>query len=99
MKNRGFTLVELLGVVVILIIVLGIAVVGYIKISDAIKMSFYKGVEESISLASGEYYNYNEEKAPQMFGNAVEVKVKELIESGYIEEVYVLKIIIHLIVV
>ena len=48
MKKRGFTLVELLGVIVILVIVLGIAVVGYIKITEGIKISFYKGEEESI---------------------------------------------------
>ena len=87
MKNDGFTIVELLGVITILGLVLGMVVTGYVKITEAIKLSFYKGLEESIMMASGEYYSHNEEKAPEMFGSAVKVDVRELIDGGYIEEV------------
>ena len=87
MKKRGFTLVELLGVIVILGIVLGLAVVGYVNITESMKRSYYSGQEESILLAAGEYYNYNRDKEPKMFGQAERVSLQELITNGYIEKV------------
>ncbi len=87
MKKKGFTLVELLGVIVVLIIVLGMAVVGYIKIQEGIKKTYYHSQEESIMLAATEFYNYNEAKIPQMFGEAEKVSLQELISNGYMENV------------
>ena len=63
MKKRGFTLVELLGVIVILVIVLGLAVVSYVNIRNSIRNTYYNGVEESILLSEGDYYTYNEKNA------------------------------------
>ena len=87
MKKKGFTLVELLGVVMVLIIVLGMVVVGYIKVQEGIKVTYYHSQEDSISLAATEYYNYNEGNMPKVFGDAQKVSLQTLINGGYIEEV------------
>ena len=87
MKKKGFTLVELLGVIVLLVIILGIVVIGYIKITEGTKKTYYKGQEKSILLAAGEYYNYNKAKEPKMFGQPTLVNLGELISGGYIENV------------
>ena len=86
-EKKGFTLVELLGVIVILGIVLGLAVVGYIGINNHIKKTYYNGLEESVLVAGNEYYNYNKEKLPKMYGDNEEVEVEELIRNKYIEEI------------
>ena len=46
----------------ILGIVLGAAITGYIKITEHIKITFYKGLEGSMYSAGGEFYTYNKNK-------------------------------------
>ncbi len=87
MKKRGFTLVELLGVIVILVIVLGLAVVSYVNIRNSIRNTYYNGVEESILLSVGDYYTYNESAIPEVFGDVKKVYLQELVDKKYIEEV------------
>lgn len=46
MKNRkGFTLVELIGVIVILGIVLGLVSIAFVSINNHIKTTYYKEIE------------------------------------------------------
>ena len=86
-NKKGFTLVEIIGVVIVLGIVLGLASVAYISISNHIKMTYYNGIETVLLEAGGEYYTYNSEKAPQIFGNNVEVSIETLVNEKYVEEV------------
>lgn len=58
-NKKGFTLVELIGVIVILGIVLGLVSIAYIGISNHIKMTYYNGIETVLLEAGGEYYTYN----------------------------------------
>ena len=85
MKKKGFTLVELLGVIVILAIVLGIAVVGYLGLNGEISKVYYRSVEESMVIPGSDYFNYNKGEQPNIFGDEVKVSAKVLQDGGYIE--------------
>ena len=84
--NKGFTLVELLGVIVIIAIVMGLAVVSYSSISSASTKTYYKGVEQSLLLAIGEYSSYNNLNNMKL-GDIKEVTLESLVNDRYIEKV------------
>ncbi|MBQ8891538.1 MAG: prepilin-type N-terminal cleavage/methylation domain-containing protein [Bacilli bacterium] len=86
MKRRGFTLVELLGVVVVLAIVMGLAVVGYSRIRNNVTKTYYSGVEQSVLMSANEYFNYNDNLIPESNGST-NVSVFDLIEKKYIEPI------------
>ena len=78
-KNKGFTLVEVIMVVVILGIIIGIAVPSYIAISNNIKTKNYEQKIDNIKAKALEYASdYNVEN--------ITIPVKVLIEEGYLAE-------------
>ena len=86
MKNKnGFTLVELLGVVVILGIVFGLAVVTYRSTRSDINRSYYNTLEEGLLIPGGDYFNYNKGEGPGIFGDTAKVKIKDLEDEGYLD--------------
>lgn len=86
-EKNGFTMVELLGVLVVLAIIFGLAVTGYVTIKNGIRKTYYSGLEESILMAAGEYYNYNDGQVPKVFGEEQKVKLSKLIGDKYIDKV------------
>lgn len=79
MKNKGFTLVEVIMVVVILGIIIGIAIPSYIAISNNIKTKSYEQKVDNIKAKALEYASdYNVEN--------ITIPVKVLIEEGYLAE-------------
>ena len=86
-KNKGFTLIETISVIIILAIVLGIVSIAFIFVNDRIKRAYYSGVEESLFTAGGEYYAYNKGIAPKLFGVETKVNAEKLIDEEYISEV------------
>ena len=88
MKNRkGFTLVELIGVIVILGIVLGLVSIAFVSINNHIKTTYYKEIETVLLQTAGEYYTYNQGEAPKVFGSNAEVSIETLVNGKYVEEV------------
>ena len=86
MKNiekKGFTLVELLGVVVILGIVSGLVVLAYVNVRAQMKVAYYKSVEESLLVSGGSYFSANKENQPTIFGDEKKVTVGELVTNKY----------------
>lgn len=59
MKNKGFTLVELLAVIVILGLILAISVPSAFKISSKVKSKAYKTKIEQIEKGAAEVYGTN----------------------------------------
>lgn len=59
MKNKGFTLVELLAVIVIMGLILAIAVPNAFKLSNKVKTKAYKTKIEQIESGAGETYGTN----------------------------------------
>lgn len=76
MKKRGFTLVELLGVIVVLAIIALLAVGGYGKVSENVKKQSYNNVVALIETKASEYANAT--------GNLL-TNVGKLVELGYLE--------------
>jgi len=76
MNNKGFTLVELLLTIVILGIVLGITIPGYMSVSKAIKSSSRKNLINKIEIAASKY---------AFDTNKTMIFVDELVSNGYID--------------
>lgn len=76
MKKRGFTLVELLGVIIILAIITLLAVSGFGILSKNIKEQSYENVVSYIETKASEYANDT--------GNLL-TNVDNLVKLGYIE--------------
>ena len=76
MNKKGFSLVEVLGVIVIIAIISGLAVVSFNSMNSSSKLAYYKTLEENIKLAGSEYFNYN---------LANEVSINKLYEDRYLE--------------
>ena len=77
MKSRkGFTLVELIGVIVILAIIIAIAVPSYMKIKKNVDENNYKNKINLIEIAGQKFAEDT---------NITAVFVKELVENGYLE--------------
>ena len=77
MKNKkGFTLVELMAVIVILAIVIAIAIPTYNKIKSIIDIKNYENKKELIKIAATKFAEDT---------NITAIFVKELVENGYLE--------------
>ena len=86
MKKKGFTLVELLGVIVILGVVLGLAVLAFINNQGGVNKTYYKTLEESLLIPGGDYFNYNKGEQPGSYGDEKRVSAQILKNGGYLEE-------------
>ena len=58
-NNKGFTLIELLITIAIMLSLLAVAIVSFIKISDAKKDESYKLVKEQVLIAGEQYFETN----------------------------------------
>ncbi|MFA5410175.1 MAG: type II secretion system protein, partial [Bacilli bacterium] len=79
-KNKGFTLVELLAVIVILAIILAVAIPGIGAIINSSKISSYNSqmslIKKAASLYMAKYSN----------GTTISVRLDDLIEAGFIKD-------------
>ena len=64
MKDKGFTLVELLATMVILAVLILIGTMTVSNIFDNSKENYYKSLENTLSIAGNEYFNDNREDKP-----------------------------------
>lgn len=86
MKKNGFTMVEILGVLVILGIIISLVSISYARMDDATTKTYYNTLKQTISLAANDYYSYNTD----LFLNINEYKkvtIKKLIDGKYIDKV------------
>ena len=82
MKRKGFTLVELLAVIVILAIIALITTVVVINIIETVKIRKYKVEEKSLEKAAELYYTNS-----QIFPFQDEMSLNTLVEKGFINSV------------
>ena len=64
MKDKGFTLVELLATMVILAILILVGTMTVSNIFDNSKDNYYKSLENTLSIAGNESFNDNREDKP-----------------------------------
>ena len=87
MKKKGFTLVEVLAVIVIVGILLVIAVPQVLSMIKRGTRSYYHGIENDMKVAGVDYMETYRTLLPREIGNTSVVTLEELINSDYIDEV------------
>lgn len=87
MKN-GFTLVELLAVIVILAIIIAVAVPTIGNLIDNAKTNAHIANEGMLLKAAKYYTGINNANLPQNIGETVQISVDTLISNGYISSIY-----------
>lgn len=85
MNKKGFTLTELLAVIVILGVLLTIAVPSVLYINDLLKDNMYDKKLKFIEQAAQLYGQDNADYIPETAGG-IDIKVKELRDSGYVDK-------------
>ena len=87
-SKKGFTLVELLVVIALMLTILGIAIVSFINVSNNKKQEAWEQVKKQIEAGALEYFNANEYLfeglSSESFGN---ITVGKLVEEDYLNKV------------
>jgi len=83
MKNKGFTLVEMLAVLVILGLLIGIGVFTVDRIKDNAEKNYYVSMEDTLKIAGNDYFNDNREDRPIDDYNFVSLETLE--EHSYLD--------------
>ena len=87
-KRNGFTLVELLITIAIMLSLLGIAMVSFINISNSKKRESWSGVKEQIKTAAEQYFSSNEYLINDIKnGGYAFVSVGTLVKNDYLNRV------------
>ena len=87
-KQLGFTLVEILAVIVILGILSGVAIGGYSAYIKKAKKNYYIAQEKLLTQSGRDFYNDNKGKMPQASGEESCVTLNTLINFKYIDKVF-----------
>ena len=87
MKNKGFTMVELLVTIIIIGILTTLAYFGVSSILNRGSNSYYDSEENMLVLAGREYFADYREKLPKDIGKTSSVTLDTLIKESYIEPV------------
>lgn len=87
MNSKGFTLVELLAVIVILAIILSIAVPTITNIIDNSNQEAYVSNEKMIVKAAKTYIAGNNVELPNTIGDTLEIKISTLQSAGYLNPI------------
>ena len=88
--NKGFSLVELLAVIVILALIMGIGVVSYTSITKKSESDYYDNLIDNLELGATNYFVDNRSQRPgyDSAGNitkCAQVSLKMLIDKNYVE--------------
>lgn len=90
--NKGFTLVELLAVIVILAVIGGVATISYTTLTKKTENDYYQNLMNNLSLSATNYFNDNRSKRPGFdiegkITNCSKVSLQTLVDERYIENV------------
>ena len=85
--KKGFTLVELLAVIVILAVILVIAVPLVLKVVDNSRISAYLKNEQMVLKAVDLYVSRNTGSLPGEVGSTTEVSINYLVSNGMLTEI------------
>lgn len=87
-SRRGFTLIEIIGVIALLAVILLVAAPTIIKTLKSTEDSEYSTYVENITLAAETYLQRNRERYPQLehIGGIVTITVGTLQEEGFVKK-------------
>lgn len=83
--NKGFTLVELLAVIVILAIIGGIGIISYTSIIKKSESDYYVNLVDNLELGAANYFRDNRSKRPGIGEVCKSVSLQTLINEKYLE--------------
>ena len=83
MKNKAFTLIEMLAVIIILVLAAGITYVGITSSSREIKEKDFKNYKNSLYMASEAYIDFNN----IVIEDYIIIDVMTLLNENYIDKI------------
>ena len=83
--NKGFTLVELLAVVVILAVIGGVGIISYTSITKKTEGDYYINLIDNLELSATNYFADNRSKRPAINEICSSVTLETLIDEHYVE--------------
>ena len=83
-SSKGFTMIELLGVIVIIGILSSLAIVSVSRLINNAKNSSDDSLANTLKMASQSYMEDNKNKMPKAIGEIVDLKAETLRKSNYI---------------
>lgn len=86
-SKRGFTMVELLAVIVILGILTTLVILSFSNLTERSREQYYNSQEDMLILAAREYFSDYRSRLPQNIGEIASVTVQTLVSLDYIDEV------------
>lgn len=86
-SKRGFTMVELLAVIVILGILTTLVILSFSNLTERSREEYYNSQEDMLILAAQEYFADYRSRLPKNIGEVVSVTVQTLVSLDYIDEV------------
>ena len=86
-NKKGFSLIELIGVIMILAILLIIAVPNVIRYINKGKISYYVSLERELNTAGANYMEDYRVLLPKEVGHVRVVTIEELVSNKYIDEI------------
>ena len=86
-QKRGFTMIELLAVLVILGIIMVIAVPSVVGYLQGSRTNYYDQLEESVKTVGQEYFSDHRSLMPRENGQIFSVNIQDLITEGYTTEI------------
>lgn len=87
LNRRGFSLIELLGAIVILGVLSSIGVISVSSILAKAKTNFYTNQHKSLVLAAQSYAQSNRNSLPKIIGQSTNITLAMLKNSKYIEDI------------
>lgn len=86
-KKNGFTLVELLVTIAIMLTILIISIVSIVNLNDKKKESAWNQVQEEVKTAAEQYFSSNEYYLQDIDNSSVFVSVGTLVKEDYLNKV------------
>ena len=86
-KQKGFTMVELLAVIVILGVLATISIAAVMGIIEKAKERYYKSQEDNMVMAAQSYLKNNNKSQPKVSGQTVKINLDKLKNAKYIDTV------------
>lgn len=85
-NNKGFSLIEILAVVVILGIVSTIGIFSVTRLIDSSKKHYYESQQNNLVLAARAYVDDHKEVLPRNIGEKKKIELKKLYDNNYIKD-------------
>ena len=86
-QKRGFTMIELLAVLVILGVIMVIAIPSVVSYLQGARTDYYEQLEESVRTTGQEYFSDHRSLLPRENGQIFSVDIQDLVAEGYTTEI------------